>query len=56
MIASTNRGARAMNASGGCSAEVYADSMSRAPVVTMPSIREAVALKKWLEAPERLGK
>lgn len=54
LIASTNRGARAINLSGGCHAEVYGDSMSRAPVVALPTVKEAVALKKWIEDPEQL--
>jgi hydroxymethylglutaryl-CoA reductase (NADPH) len=55
LVASTNRGARAINASGGCQSFVYSDGMSRAPVVAMPTVREAVQLKKWIECPERLG-
>jgi hydroxymethylglutaryl-CoA reductase len=54
LVASTNRGARAINASGGCQSFVYSDGMSRAPVVAMPTVREAVQLKKWIESPERL--
>jgi hydroxymethylglutaryl-CoA reductase (NADPH) len=52
LLASTNRGCRAISLSGGAYAEVLDDGMTRAPVVSMPSVMEAVRLKKWLDEPE----
>lgn len=41
LIASTNRGARAILASGGARSAVLADGMTRAPVVVLPSAMDA---------------
>lgn len=41
LIASTNRGARAIQLSGGAKSAILADGMTRAPVVVMPSAVEA---------------
>ncbi len=49
LVASTNRGARAIALSGGSTAIVLKDGMTRAPIVALPSIKEAAALKFWLE-------
>jgi len=48
LVASTNRGARAITESGGATAYVYDDGMTRSPVVQMPSIKECAQLKTWL--------
>ncbi len=41
LVASTNRGARAMALSGGATSIILKDGMTRAPIVALPSIREA---------------
>ena len=49
LVASTHRGARAINQSGGCTTVVLAEGMTRAPVVTLPTLAEAAELKKYCE-------
>jgi hydroxymethylglutaryl-CoA reductase (NADPH) len=49
LLASTHRGARAINMSGGCRIEVLSEGMTRAPVVEVTSLEEAAALKKYCE-------
>ena len=51
LIASTNRGCKAIAESGGASAVVYRDGMTRAPVARFPSARRAAELKGFLENP-----
>uniref|UniRef100_A0A671TRM8 3-hydroxy-3-methylglutaryl coenzyme A reductase n=1 Tax=Sparus aurata TaxID=8175 RepID=A0A671TRM8_SPAAU len=45
LVASTNRGCRA----GGCRSRILADSMTRGPVVRLPSACRAAEVKGWLE-------
>lgn len=52
LVASTHRGTKAINESGGASAAILADGMTRAPVVRMPTAIDAARLKNWLEKPE----
>uniref|UniRef100_A0A673GYF1 3-hydroxy-3-methylglutaryl coenzyme A reductase n=1 Tax=Sinocyclocheilus rhinocerous TaxID=307959 RepID=A0A673GYF1_9TELE len=52
LVASTNRGCRAVTLSGGVSSRVLADGMTRGPVVQMPSACRAAEVKGWLESPE----
>ncbi|KAK6316123.1 hypothetical protein J4Q44_G00136470 [Coregonus suidteri] len=52
LVASTNRGFRAVALSGGCSSRVLADGMTRGPVVRLPSACRAVEVKAWLETTE----
>ncbi|KAK7252611.1 hypothetical protein RIF29_36687 [Crotalaria pallida] len=52
LVASTNRGCKAIHASGGASSEVLGDSMTRAPVVRFGSAKRAAQLKFYLEDPE----
>jgi hydroxymethylglutaryl-CoA reductase (NADPH) len=54
LIASTNRGARALSMAGGVRTEVLRDGMTRAPVVQMTSMQDAAALKHWAESPHNL--
>jgi len=54
LIASTNRGARAIAAGEGVRTELLGDGMTRAPVVECVDLRQAAALKRWFEAPDRL--
>lgn len=55
LVASANRGAKAITQGGGAYAEVVRDGISRAPCVRMPSAREAAALKRWCEEPENFA-
>ncbi|XP_054613714.1 3-hydroxy-3-methylglutaryl-coenzyme A reductase-like isoform X1 [Dunckerocampus dactyliophorus] len=50
LVASTNRGCRALSLSGGCHSRVLADSMTRGPVVRLPSACRAAEVKVWLES------
>lgn len=49
LVASTNRGCRALSMSGGCRSRILADSMTRGPVVRLPSACRAAEVKGWLE-------
>ncbi|VDK50369.1 unnamed protein product [Anisakis simplex] len=49
LVASTNRGCRAITESGGVTARVYKDAMTRAPVVQLENAIKALELKEWLE-------
>jgi hydroxymethylglutaryl-CoA reductase (NADPH) len=49
LVASYNRGMKAINLSGGVICTVQEDSMQRAPVFTFDSAREAHAFKQWVE-------
>lgn len=49
LVASTNRGCRALSLSGGCHSRILADSMTRGPVVRLPSACRAAEVKVWLE-------
>ncbi|GAA6074440.1 3-hydroxy-3-methylglutaryl-CoA reductase b isoform X2 [Tachysurus ichikawai] len=50
LVASTNRGCRAITLSGGASARILADGMTRGPVVQLPSACKAAEVKSWLES------
>ncbi|XP_064607841.1 3-hydroxy-3-methylglutaryl-coenzyme A reductase-like isoform X2 [Liolophura sinensis] len=52
LVASTNRGCRAISQSGGATAMVIADGMTRGPVVKFPTAKRASEVKSWLEVPE----
>ncbi|KAF5896745.1 3-hydroxy-3-methylglutaryl-coenzyme A reductase-like, partial [Clarias magur] len=52
LVASTNRGCRAIALSGGLSSRLLADGMTRGPVVRLPSACKAAEVKAWLESPE----
>eukprot|EP00299_Pterocystis_sp_00344_P001237 c1106_g1_i1.p1 GENE.c1106_g1_i1~~c1106_g1_i1.p1 ORF type:complete len:492 (+),score=85.38 c1106_g1_i1:108-1583(+) len=54
LIASANRGARALSMSGGITSVVTRDAMSRAPVVKASSILQAAEIKRWVESDEGL--
>lgn len=51
LVASTNRGAKAVTAGGGASAHIVRDAITRAPCVRMPSASEAAKLSRWCEVP-----
>ncbi len=49
LVASINRGCKAVTLSGGVKTRVIYDGMTRAPCIWTPSIVEAVSLVKWVE-------
>ncbi len=49
LVASVNRGAKAVTLSGGARTAILFDGMARAPVLWTPSIREAVRLVNWVK-------
>lgn len=51
LVASTNRGCKAIHASGGASSVLLRDGMTRAPVVRFASAKRAAQLKFFLEDP-----
>ncbi|KAL2079688.1 hypothetical protein ACEWY4_025432 [Coilia grayii] len=52
LVASTNRGCRAIALSNGAQSQVLADRMTRGPVVRLPSACMAAEVKAWLESME----
>ncbi|MEE6458578.1 hypothetical protein FKM82_000349 [Ascaphus truei] len=52
LVASTNRGCRAIQLGGGAHSRVLADGMTRGPVVRLPTACEAAEVKNWLDSPE----
>uniref|UniRef100_A0A1A8JV39 3-hydroxy-3-methylglutaryl coenzyme A reductase n=1 Tax=Nothobranchius kuhntae TaxID=321403 RepID=A0A1A8JV39_NOTKU len=52
LVASTNRGCRAIALGGGARSCVLANSMTRGPVVRLPSACRAAEVKAWLESPD----
>jgi hydroxymethylglutaryl-CoA reductase (NADPH) len=51
LVASTNRGCKAISAGGGCCTVVLKDAITRAPCIRMPSAMRAAAVKRWLSVP-----
>ena len=50
LVASYNRGMKALNLSGGVTCTIQSDHMQRAPVFIFDNAREAMAFRKWVEA------
>lgn len=50
LVASVNRGAKAVTASGGAYVKVLKDGMTRAPLIWTPSVVEAVRFVEWVKA------
>ncbi|XP_070689955.1 3-hydroxy-3-methylglutaryl-CoA reductase a [Pempheris klunzingeri] len=50
LVASTNRGCRAIALGGGANSRILSDSMTRGPVVRLPSACRAAEVKAWLES------
>ncbi|MFB6470993.1 MAG: hydroxymethylglutaryl-CoA reductase (NADPH) [Vulcanisaeta sp. AZ3] len=48
LVASVNRGAKLVTEAGGARSKVINDGMTRAPVITVPSIIDAVELVNWV--------
>lgn len=51
LVASTNRGCRAIAQSGGAFSVITQNGMTRAPLIRCPSVAEAAALKAWVDNP-----
>ena len=49
LVASTNRGCRAVASAGGVQSSILDDGMTRGPVVQLPSATQASQLKIWLD-------
>ncbi|EDV26440.1 uncharacterized protein TRIADDRAFT_37359 [Trichoplax adhaerens] len=52
LVASTNRGCRALTQCNGVRSAIYNDGMTRAPVVKFPSVGKACEAKLWLDEPD----
>jgi hydroxymethylglutaryl-CoA reductase (NADPH) len=51
LVASTSRGAKALNAGGGVTTVLTQDAMTRGPAIDFPSIVEAARAKAWIASP-----
>jgi len=49
LVASTSRGAKAITESGGCYATIIKDSITRAPIIKCPDLREVNFMKQYCE-------
>lgn len=49
LVASTNRGCRALYLSGGVKSSIFGEGMTRGPVIHFPRADRAVQVKKWLK-------
>lgn len=56
LVASTNRGCKAIAECGGLSAIILKDGITRAPCLRLPNATKAAKLKLWLEEPENYSK
>mmetsp|Transcript_2185 Transcript_2185/g.6500 ORF Transcript_2185/g.6500 Transcript_2185/m.6500 type:complete len:596 (+) Transcript_2185:135-1922(+) len=56
LIASTNRGSKAILMSGGAETFVLDDGITRAPCVQLPSVKRAATVKLWLDDPKNQQK
>ncbi|EED20464.1 HMG-CoA reductase [Talaromyces stipitatus ATCC 10500] len=52
LVASTSRGAKAINAGGGAITVVHGDGMTRGPGVSFPTLARAAEAKNWLDSEE----
>ncbi|XP_060091802.1 3-hydroxy-3-methylglutaryl-Coenzyme A reductase [Heteronotia binoei] len=52
LVASTNRGCRAICLGGGASSRILADGMTRGPIVRLPTACQSAEVKAWLETSE----
>ena len=50
LVASTNRGCTAINASGGVTTALLDDGMTRGPALRFPSLSRAATVKRWLDS------
>ena len=56
LVASTNRGCRAITESGGATSTVFRDGMTRAPVFCLPSAERAANIATWVAQEDNLSK
>ena len=49
LVASTNRGCKAITESNGANSYVLDDGMTRSPLVTLPTLKELINLKEWIK-------
>mmetsp|Transcript_32758 Transcript_32758/g.42085 ORF Transcript_32758/g.42085 Transcript_32758/m.42085 type:complete len:606 (+) Transcript_32758:81-1898(+) len=52
LVASTNRGAKAISKSGGATSVILKDGITRAPALLLPSAAEAARMKLWIDEPQ----
>ena len=52
LVASTNRGCKAITEAGGAISTLLKDGMTRAPLIRMPTARQAAEIKMFVEGPE----
>lgn len=52
LVASTSRGCKALNASGGVTTVLTQDGMTRGPVIDFPSLASAACAKRWIDSKE----
>ncbi|KAI5820266.1 putative 3-hydroxy-3-methylglutaryl CoA reductase [Pyronema omphalodes] len=52
LVASTSRGAKAINMGGGATTILTGDGMTRGPVVQFPSVKRAGTAKNWIDSEE----
>ncbi|GAA5849525.1 hypothetical protein JCM9279_007258 [Rhodotorula babjevae] len=52
LVASTSRGCKALNVSGGVTTVVVQDAMTRGPALTFPSVIMCAAAKRWVDSDE----
>lgn len=50
LVASTSRGCKALNASGGVTTVLTQDAMTRGPVIEFPSLTSAARAKRWIDS------
>ncbi|KAK7700158.1 3-hydroxy-3-methylglutaryl-coenzyme A (HMG-CoA) reductase isozyme [Diaporthe eres] len=55
LVASTNRGANAINACGGVTTALLEDGMTRGPALRFPSLQRAAEFKHWVDSPQGYG-
>eukprot|EP01114_Cavostelium_apophysatum_P019096 TRINITY_DN6051_c0_g1_i1.p1 TRINITY_DN6051_c0_g1~~TRINITY_DN6051_c0_g1_i1.p1 ORF type:complete len:569 (+),score=127.20 TRINITY_DN6051_c0_g1_i1:120-1826(+) len=51
LVASTQRGCKAITVSGGATARILSRGMTRAPCVSFPDVTQSAHFKKWIETP-----
>jgi hydroxymethylglutaryl-CoA reductase (NADPH) len=56
LVASVNRGCKAVTAAGGTSVRIFNDEMTRAPVFAVEDVREAQNVVAWVKQPENFVK
>ncbi len=56
LVASVNRGCKAITAAGGAIVRIISDEMTRAPVFKVRDVTEAVRLIEWVQKPSNLDK